>query len=271
MELKITTWNVNSIRKRLDHLGWLVDAENPDVLCLQETKVVDRDFPELVLRALGYEHVLCHGQKSYNGVAIASRFPLHDPETYFWGGREEARHLSAVLHCATNMTPIEIHNLYIPAGGDKPDPLLNSKFAYKLDYLSALAHWWLARTAADQSPMVLVGDLNVAPLESDVWDHQRLRRVVTHTEIEIAHLEQLRRAGRWVDAVRHFHPDDEKIFSWWSYRAAGWDEADKGRRLDHIWVTPPLVPALTGASLLREARDWREPSDHVPVSVTLSL
>nr|WP_198409215.1 exodeoxyribonuclease III [Magnetospira sp. QH-2] len=269
--MKVTTWNVNSVRKRLRHLEWLMEAQSPDVLCLQETKVVNEDFPEMALRALGYDHVLFHGQKSYNGLAIASRVPLSQPETHYWGGREEARHLSAMLHPSTHSAPIELHNLYIPAGGDKPDPLTNPKFAHKLDFLSELAHWWLARTGAPEIPMILVGDLNVAPLETDVWDHRRLRRVVTHTEIEIAHLDRVRLAAQWVDAVRHFYPADEKVFSWWSYRTPEWDEADKGRRLDHVWVTPPLVSTLKSAEILREARDWPEPSDHVPVSVTFSI
>ncbi len=269
MPLKITTWNVNSIRKRLDHLGWLIEAERPDVICLQETKVEAAGFPGGDIAALGYPHQAVAGQKGYNGVAILSRRPLSDIERLHWGGGEAARHVAARV--ATGDGPLELHTLYVPAGGDKPDPLTNPKFAHKLDYLADLAHWWLARAAAPETPIVLTGDLNVAPLETDVWSHERLRRVVTHTEIEIAHLDRLRLAGHWVDAVRHFVPETEKIYSWWSYRTPDWDGADKGRRLDHVWVTPPLVPRLAGATILREARGWPRPSDHVPVSVVLDV
>ncbi len=118
---------------------------------------------------------------------------------------------------------------------------------------------------------ILVGDLNVAPLESDVWSHRQLLRVVSHTPIEVEHYARIVAAHDWVDAVRRFVPEDEKIFSWWSYRSPDFEENDRGRRLDHIWVTPALAPKLKGAQILREMRAWRQPSDHVPVVVDIVI
>ena len=123
------------------------------------------------------------------------------------------------------------------------------------------------RSAADK--MVLVGDLNIAPLETDVWSHKQLLKVVSHTPIEVEKLDQLQGAVDWVDAVRCIIPPEETLFSWWSYRARDWDAANKGRRLDHIWVTPPLKDSVTAAQVAREVRGWEQPSDHAPVIVDL--
>ena len=117
---------------------------------------------------------------------------------------------------------------------------------------------------------VLVGDLNIAPLEHDVWSHKQLRDVVSHTAVETEGLLAWQRNG-WVDAVRHFVPDDEKLYSWWSYRNRDWRTSDRGRRLDHIWVTSDLKGALANQTILKDARDWTQASDHVPVCVELSL
>ena len=116
---------------------------------------------------------------------------------------------------------------------------------------------------------MLVGDLNVAPLETDVWNHKQLLKVVSHTPIEVAALDALQASHRWVDAVRHFVPPSERLYTWWSYRALDWSASDRGRRLDHIWVTPDLSPRLRGIEVMRAARGWPQPSDHVPVTVDL--
>jgi len=268
MSIKIASWNVNSVRKRLEGLKALAEEAAPDIVCLQETKVVDELFPALEIAAMGYPHQAVSGQKAYNGVAILSKFPLHDIERPEWCGRAEARHIYANIDLG-GARPLEVHSLYIPAGGDKPDPLKNPKFAHKLDFITEQTHWWSARGPVDRpggaAPRLLAGDFNVAPLASDVWSHERLKNIVTHTEIEIRHLDALQRAGDWHDAIRHFLKDDEHLYTWWSYRAVDWEEADKGRRLDHIWVTPDLAPALKSMAALKDARDWEPPSDHVPV------
>lgn len=262
MALTVTTWNVNSVRLRIEGVRRIVDALSPDVLCLQEIKAEDAVFPSDALRELGFAHQCVHGMKSYNGVAILSRKPIVEQMTMDWCGRKDRRHAIATID------GVEIHNFYIPAGGDVPDVTANEKFGHKLKFMTEIADWFAAeRTQA--KPMILVGDLNVAPLETDVWSHKELLTVVSHTPIEVAHLARVQASAGWVDAVRHFIPPSQKLYSWWSYRAKDWDLSDRGRRLDHVWVTPPLAPSLASTSILRDARAWEQPSDHVPVTVTL--
>jgi exodeoxyribonuclease-3 len=169
--------------------------------------------------------------------------------------------------------PCRLHNIYVPAGGDIPDPEANPKFAHKLQFLDELTAWFAAERAGAGGagkPMIAVGDLNIAPLEMDVWSHKQLLSVVSHTPVEVARLDGLQRAGGFVDAVRHFVPPEERLYTWWSYRARDWAASDRGRRLDHVWVTPPLVGALAQARVLRDSRGWEKASDHVPVMIELS-
>jgi exodeoxyribonuclease-3 len=162
----------------------------------------------------------------------------------------------------------EVHCVYVPAGGDIPDPEANPKFAHKLGFLDECAAWWKGRK--DKKSKIIVGDFNVAPLENDVWSHKQMLGVVSHTPIEVEKLKAWQQAHRWVDAVRHFVPPEEKLYSWWSYRAADWDASNRGRRLDHIWVTPDLQSSLKKHHILRDARGWGpKPSDHVPVIVDI--
>ncbi len=263
MDIRIATWNVNSVRLRVDAIARLVESHAPDVLCLQETKVIDDEFPRKSLTRLGFEHIEIHGEKGYNGVAILSRLPLDKVERKGWCGKPDSRHLSVTLRDGW-----ELHNFYIPAGGDVPDPEQNDKFAHKLDFMAEVARWFAARRH-DNNRLILVGDLNVAPLENDVWSHKQLLKVVSHTPVEVAAMQEMYDSHDWTDAVRHFIPVSEKIYSWWSYRAREWEKSDRGRRLDHVWVTPALTPMLRGAEVVREARGWDRPSDHVPVVVSL--
>jgi exodeoxyribonuclease-3 len=261
--LRITTWNVNSVRLRLEGLGRLVREVDPDVLCLQETKVRNDLFPALELRALGFEHQLLHGQPGYHGVAILSRMPLEEPRCLDWCGKIDCRHVVAMLPIG-----IELHNVYVPAGGDLPDIELNPKFRHKLEFLAALTDWFRQNRQTGR-PAMLVGDLNVAPLETDVWSHKQLLKVVSHTPIEVAALGGLQASQEWVDTVRRFVPPSERLYTWWSYRALDWSASDRGRRLDHIWVTPDLSSQLLGIEVMRTARGWPQPSDHVPVTVEI--
>lgn len=257
--MRICTWNINSVRLRLPLLLRLIAEENPDIICLQETKVIDNDFPLTELVAQGYRYNHIHGMKSYNGVAILSRLPLAKTGILHWQGKEDRRHIHAELDNGT-----EIHCLYIPAGGDIPDPVANPKFAHKLGFVEEQTAWWAERK--DKKSKILVGDLNIAPLEHDVWSHRQLLDVVSHTPAEVERFTKMQKAHNWVDAVRHFVPADQKLYSWWSYRAQDWEKSDRGRRLDHIWVTPDLQNGLTDARILRPARSWDpKPSDHVPV------
>jgi exodeoxyribonuclease-3 len=128
---------------------------------------------------------------------------------------------------------------------------------------------WLTGAETNR-PAILVGDLNIAPYEHDVWSHKQLLDVVSHTPVETALLEAVREAGGWIDAMRNFVPLDRKLYTWWSYRAQDWAASDRGRRLDHVWVTPPLRARLLGIDVLRDARGWNRPSDHVPVIARLA-
>ena len=266
--LRIATWNINSVRLRRPLLAELVAALAPDVLCLQETKCPDEHFPLEDIRAFGFPHVAHKGMKGYNGVAVLSRIPFalrsDDPD---WCARGDCRHLAVELDAPGG--PIELHDFYVPAGGDLPDRAANPKFAHKLDFLAEATAWMAARGQARRS--VLVGDLNVAPLEHDVWSHKALLGVVSHTPVEVAALAEWQASGGWHDAVRHFVPAEQKLYSWWSYRARDWEAADRGRRLDHVWVSQDLTGRLARQAIHKPARNWPQASDHVPVMVELAL
>lgn len=267
--MRIATWNINSVRLRIDLVMRLIDEAAPDLICLQETKVEDGKFPRQPFIDRGYGHIALSGMRGYHGVAVASRLPLEANEVRHWWGKEDCRHVIVRLSGPNSGGPVEIHNIYVPSGGDIPDPEENEKFRHKLGFLDEMTAWWAEARRPDQK-MILVGDLNIAPLETDVWSHKQLLDVVSHTPVEVDKLTRMQESLGWVDAVRHFVPADQKLYTWWSYRARDWQASDRGRRLDHVWVTPPLGPGLRGYRVLREARGWPpKPSDHVPVLVDL--
>ncbi|MCP4326836.1 MAG: exodeoxyribonuclease III [Alphaproteobacteria bacterium] len=263
--MRIATWNINSVRLRVEQIGHFTAEFAPDILCLQEIKVTTDLFPAAAMREIGFRHQHVLGMKSYNGVAVLSRLPFKATGGERWCGKDDSRHAWVELRGG-----VELHNYYVPAGGDVPDPETNAKFAHKLHFMTEMANWWAARKDPARKA-ILVGDLNVAPLETDVWSHKQLLRVVSHTPIEVEHYRRVAAAHDWVDAVRHFVPEEEKLFSWWSYRSPDWTENDRGRRLDHIWVTPALAPKLKRAQILRELRSWQQPSDHVPVMIDIAI
>jgi exodeoxyribonuclease-3 len=266
--MKITTWNINSVRLRMPLVARFLQTHAPDVICLQETKCRDAEFPSADFRALGYGHLAIHGQKGYHGVAIASKHPLRVIENRDFCSVGHARHIAVELEAGG--APLKLHNFYVPAGGDEPDAAINPKFAHKLDFLDEMTEWIKTQRIAD-GRVVLAGDLNIAPLEHDVWSHKALLKIVSHTPVEVEKLKRVFDAGEWIDSLRRFVPENEKLYTWWSYRAADWALSDRGRRLDHILVSGALGGALTGLDILREARGWERPSDHVPVSIELAL
>lgn len=256
--MKIISWNINSVRLRLPQVLRLLEEQQPDALCLQETKTPDEHFPLKALHKAGYASICIRGEKSYNGVAIISRIPFKETNQMSLGGNEQTRHISATLE-----NGMEVHNLYIPAGGDEPDPEANPKFAHKLQFLEDLTVWSSSQSA--DRKQVILGDFNIAPLEHDVWSSKQLRKVVSHTDIEREKLETLKQAGGWIDSHREFTAHEEKLYSWWSYRARDWETSNRGRRLDHIWVSPALKSALKQTEILKAARGWEKPSDHAPI------
>ncbi len=265
--LTIATWNINSVRLRMPIVERFLNEVQPDVLCLQETKCPDANFPFGPLRKAGYEHIEINGQKGYHGVATVSRHPLTNIEKREFCAMGDSRHIATDV--AFNGGSLRIHNFYVPAGGDEPDRDVNPKFGHKLDFFAEMKDWLQGEETARAS--VLVGDLNVAPYEHDVWSHKKLLKVVSHTPLECELFENVREAGGWIDAMRQFTPLDEKLYTWWSYRAKDWSAADKGRRLDHVWVSKPMEPFVRGTRVLRDARGWEKPSDHAPVIAEFSV
>lgn len=267
MPFTVATWNINSVRLRLGLVERYLAECAPDVLCLQETKCPDELFPREAFHALGYAHVATHGQKGYHGVATLSKLAFGDVVRQVFCGIEHARHLSVSVEAGGRR--LRVHNFYVPAGGDEPDPAVNPKFRHKLDFLEEMRR--VAAFAEPHTSALLLGDLNVAPYETDVWSHKQLLKIVSHTPVETEALLLAMRDGGWTDLVRARVPIAEKLYTWWSYRAKDWAAADRGRRLDHVWGSADLAPALRGHAVVKNARGWDRPSDHVPVSVTLDL
>jgi exodeoxyribonuclease III len=263
--MKIATWNINSARLRANLALKFLREHQPDVLCLQEIKATAEQFPAEAFAKAGYGHQAVNGQKAYNGVAILSRLPFVGTDAGDFCREGHARHVAARFE-----NGIELHDFYVPAGGDVPDISLNPKFDHKLDFLKRMARHFERRKNHGDA-LVLVGDLNIAPLPNDVWSHKQLLDVVSHTPVETRLLETVRQSFDWHDVTRHFVPESQKIYSWWSYRAADWSVSDRGRRLDHIWVSPALADTLTGQTIVRKMRGWEKASDHVPVIAELRL
>lgn len=259
--LTIATWNINSVRRRTELVARLAGEIPVDVLCLQEIKCRNGEFPAAALQAAGFKHLHVVGQKGWHGVAIASRLPLEPLANPPICPKDEAR------AAAVRVAGLEIHSLYVPAGGDTPDPVGNPKFAHKLETLARLRSLYAGRGAA--GGLVVAGDLNVAPGEHDVWSHRQLLDVVSHTPVETEALEAARADAGLVDLARAAHPPPQKLFTWWSYRSPDWTRSDRGRRLDHLWASPDLANRLFEFTILRACRSWSQPSDHVPVIAVL--
>ncbi|WP_375615774.1 MULTISPECIES: exodeoxyribonuclease III [unclassified Bartonella] len=267
MFFRIATWNINSIRLRLAQVFQYLELFPTDVLCLQETKCPDALFPVRDFEAAGYKHIALSGQKSYNGVAIVSRLPFKKVKKRFFCQNQDCRYISVIVEVHGRI--LRIHNFYVPAGGDIPDADVNEKFRHKLDFLEEMS---LIR--ADQEKGIsslLLGDLNIAPLAEDVWSHQQLLKVVSHTPIETERLQDLCCQGGWVDLMRLHIPVPTKLYTWWSYRARNWALTDYGRRLDHVWSSPDLAPFVADLATFRDARGWERPSDHIPVQTVFDF
>ena len=262
MGFNIATWNINSVRLRVDLVCKVLKTQKVDLLCLQECKSPVEKIPLDIFAEIGFPHMVASDQKGYNGVAIISKFPLKEKNAIDFAGLGHARHI-----CAQLENKLVIHNFYVPAGGDEPDRRKNLKFDQKLNYLNEMKDYFQYNTPKKS---ILVGDLNIAPLPEDVWDHKKMAKVVSHTQVEIDHLNAVKRAGDWVDVTRKDLPE-QKLYSWWSYRAKDWDTSDRGRRLDHIWASEDIASNTGDSKILKEVRGWERPSDHVPVFATIKL
>ena len=261
--MRIASWNINSVRLRIDLVVEFIEGNDIDVLCLQEIKCEDQHFPGERFADAGWSHQAVRGEKSYNGVAIVSRLALDDIETFDMAGRQDARHL-----CALVDGRVRVDNYYVPAGGDVPDRDVNPKFGHKLDFIEDMRARYVRQRPSGR---ILVGDLNIAPLANDVWSTRQLRNVVSHTQVERDGLVELMERGGWHDAVRAHFGQDEVLYSWWSYRARDWAASDRGRRLDHIWTSTELADKVKSVEICRALRGATQPSDHVPVILDIDV
>lgn len=255
--MKVATWNVNSIRARLPRLLDWLGRVAPDVLCLQELKVADDEFPAFELEALGYRGVW-HGQRTYNGVAILAREPLGDSATGFGSGAEDDQ---ARLIAAT-IGGIRFLSAYFPNG----QTVGSDKWAYKLEWMDRLAHH-LKTSYRSETPLVLCGDFNVAPEDRDVARPEEWGGSVLCQPDARAALDRIVAWGL-VDAIR-LHHEGPGPYSWWDYRMLAFPKGN-GLRIDHIFITKPLVSRCTAAWVERNERKGKLPSDHAPVMIELA-
>jgi exodeoxyribonuclease-3 len=268
MRLRVCTWNVNSVRLRAEQAARFVAEAAPDVLCLQEIKCQTGEFPAQAFVDMGLPHLKIAGQKGWHGVAIASRLPIEEAPGLEVCRERHARAVGVVV------AGVEIQNVYIPAGGDIPDRSENPKFDHKLDFYEKLTAEMARRDP--KAPLIVTGDLNVAPGEFDVWNHKYMSKIVSHTPAEVEAFRKLMESLNFIDIVRESHPAPHKLASWWSYRAADFRQSNRGLRLDHLLLSPGLRAAAwrQGAPSARihdDVREWEKPSDHAPVSVDLGL
>ena len=261
--MRIATWNINSVRLRIKQVLKFVQDQKINLLCLQETKTEDKFFPKDEFSKIGMPYQYFRGEKSYNGVAILSTHNFEELSYINWCKKDDCRHLSIKIN-----NHIELHNFYIPAGGEEPDVSTNPKFAHKIDFLNEIKSHFIEDKKTQK---ILVGDLNIAPLENDVWSHKQLLNVVSHTPIETETLSDIISSGEWVDVMREIIPHHEKLYSWWSYRNRNWELSNRGRRLDHVWVSKKLFPQVKCGVIYKETRSWERPSDHVPIIIDIDI
>ena len=249
--MKIATWNVNSLNVRLPHvLEWL-DTQKPDVLVLQEIKQVTDAFPTEAITEAGYCSI-ASGQKTYNGVAVIAKQEPEDPVTDFPGFDDPQRRI-----LATTIDGVRVINLYVPNGSS----LESDKYQYKLSWLAAL-HEFMLEQHKQHDRIVVLGDFNIAPADEDVYDPEKWGEDVLCSPPERAALQGLLDTGL-VDVFRKFD-QEEKTFSWWDYRAAGF-RRNAGLRIDLILTTQNLADQCTASYVDKEPRRWERPSDHTPV------
>jgi exodeoxyribonuclease-3 len=256
--MKLATWNVNSILARLPHVQKWLQAEQPDVLCMQETKCLDEKFPFEAFTEMGYCATVL-GQRSYNGVAIISREACSNVQRGY--ADDEAGAHARLL--AANVAGVIVVDVYIPNG----QAVGSEKFAFKLDWMKRLRDFLDANFSADL-PVVLCGDFNVAPEDRDVHDPRLWQGRIMCSQPERDALQRIKDWG-FTDAFR-LHNQQGGLYSWWDYRAGAF-RRNLGLRIDHVWVSQPLVARSTGARIDVSTRKWEKPSDHAPLIAEFSL
>lgn len=255
--MKVATWNVNSVRARLERLAEWLRTREPDVVCLQETKCEDPAFPAEELRALGY-HAACFGQKTYNGVAVLAR----EMPTELLRGFDDGEDGSDARFIVVRAGGMRIASVYVPNG----QAVGSDKFLYKLRWLRRWRRWLDGNARADE-PLLMCGDLNVAPEDRDVYDAEAWRdQILCHPE-ERAGLEEVKRFGLQ-DLLRLHHPESG-LYSWWDYRQLAFPK-NRGIRIDHVLGTAPAAARCSDVVIDREARKGKAASDHAPVIATFT-
>jgi len=214
MPLKIVSWNINSVRLRMPLIEDLIEQHQPDIICLQEIKCAEDQFPAKPLKNNGYDHFAVSGQKGYHGVATISKYPIVSQDKMGFCPKDEARHIHAKIEGFPSKLhkSISIHNFYVPAGGDIPDFEKNPKFAHKFEFLKNMENHFEGEGKHRTEPTILVGDLNIAPEENDVWSHKQMLKIVSHTPQEVEALKKIQMANDWIDEMRE-HVSDERCFN----------------------------------------------------------
>eukprot|EP01037_Dinobryon_pediforme_P012601 gene12601-12691_t len=260
--MRIATWNINSVRQRLDHLlGYLRDTA-PDVLCLQEIKCLDEAFPREDIEALGY-NIETHGQKTFNGVALLSKFPLEDVRRGLPGNDEDeqARYIEAIV--STRTGAVRIASIYLPNG----NPVETEKYPYKLRWMAHLrAH--AAELLKLEETLVLAGDYNVIPQARDCYDPKVWANDALFLPQTRASFQGLLNLGL-TDALRACN-DEDKAYTFWDYQAGAWPK-NLGIRIDHLLLSPQAADKLQNAHIDKNMRALEKPSDHVPVRIDLAV
>ena len=260
--MRIATWNVNSIKQRIDNLSaWLAERQ-PDIVCLQETKCVDDAFPREPIEALGY-NVAVHGQKTFNGVAILSKFKFDEVIPRLPGDVEDdhARFIEATVSTAQGV--LRIASIYLPNG----NPPNTDKYIYKIKWMDRLLKYAHERIELEE-PLILAGDYNVIPTAADAHDPAAWTRDALFLPQTRAKFRALTNLGL-TDAIRAVS-DDSSLYTFWDYQAGAWQK-DNGIRIDHLLLSPEAADFLAGTSIDKHVRAWEKPSDHVPVAVELKL
>jgi len=255
--MRIATWNVNSIRVRVDHVAQWVEMAQPDVLAIQELKAQDHQFPTAAFEEMGYPYHLVHGQKAYNGVAIVSKLPISDAHKGLDDGEED----TAARYVDCLVGGLRLINCYVPAGA----PVGSDNFAYKLRWMSRLSRK-LERDFRDEPNLMLVGDINIAPGELDVHDPFAFHGEIAFTDQEHAAFQKLIDFGL-TDSFRSHAPYSQQ-FSWWDYRGQGFRRG-RGIRIDHILVTESLMKRKKRVEIDPTPRGWDRPTDHAPKFIDL--